>query len=85
LFWWSDATVAAATQALTSQYLAVLTDPALRAAQGIQALSQQIVLNARVAAYNDVYLAISFIATFGLLLLLSVVLVAFLKKARSPA
>jgi MFS family permease len=81
----SDATVAAAIQALTSQYLAVLTDPALRAAQGIQALSQQIDLNARVAAYNDVYLAISFIATFGLLLLLSVVLVAFLKKARSPA
>ncbi|MDK4716057.1 MFS transporter [Rhizobium sp. CNPSo 4039] len=81
----SNPTVAAAISALTAQYLAILTDPALRAAQGTQALAQQVVLNARVAAYNDVYLAISYTATLGFLLLLSVVLVALLKKARSPA
>lgn len=66
----SDTTVSALTTTLSSQYLSVLTDPALRAAEGVQALSQQVVLNARVAAYNDVFLAISAIAAFGALILL---------------
>ncbi|WP_280171678.1 hypothetical protein [Agrobacterium pusense] len=78
----SDPTVMAAASAFSSQYLAVLTDPALRTARGVQALSQQVVLNARVAAYNDVYLAISLAAAFGLLLLLSAVLITNFRQAR---
>ncbi|ULJ75778.1 MFS transporter [Rhizobium gallicum] len=78
----SDPAVMAATSVLSSQYLAVLTDPALRGAQGVQALSQQVILNARVAAYNDVYLAISLAAAFGLLLLLGVVLITAFRQPR---
>ncbi|MER8376737.1 hypothetical protein [Mesorhizobium sp. M1409] len=78
----SDPTVMRTASTLASQYSAVLADPTLRAAEGVQALSQQILLNARMAAYNDVYLAISLVATLGFLMLLSVVLIAVFKQAR---
>ncbi|MFC3550561.1 MFS transporter [Lysobacter cavernae] len=57
-----DPQVAARVQAGASAYAPVITDPALRNAQGVRALGATASREANVLAYNDVFLAIAVIA-----------------------
>lgn len=57
-----DPQVAARVQAGASAYAPVITDPALRNAQGVRALGAAASREANVLAYNDVFLAIAVIA-----------------------
>ena len=46
-------------------YGGVISDPGLRAAQGLGTLAQQVTQQANVLAYNDVFLVVAVIAALG--------------------
>ncbi|SOC36774.1 hypothetical protein SAMN05892877_103112 [Rhizobium subbaraonis] len=50
------------TRALAARYQPTLQDPLLRSAEGIAQFSQQVLMNARIAAYDDVFLAVALLA-----------------------
>lgn len=79
----SEPEVAALLSTLAARYAPVITDPTLRTAEGVAALTQQITQYARVAAYVDVFTAISLAASAGALALLSFIAVSHFKLYRS--
>lgn len=79
----SEPEVAAFLSTLSAQYAPVITDPTLRSAEGVAALSQQITQYARVAAYIDVFTAMSLAASAGALALLAFIAVGLFKQYRS--
>ncbi len=74
--------VAYLVRSMASRYSAVITDPAVRSAEGISGLSQQISLYARVAGYIDVFTAMSITATAGAAMLLGVIAFNWFQQAR---
>ena len=79
----SEPEVAAILPTLAAQYALVITDPTMRSAEGVAALSQQITRYARVAAYVDVFTAISLAASAGAVALLAFIAVGLFKQYRS--
>ncbi|TWF48036.1 MFS transporter [Neorhizobium alkalisoli] len=79
----SDPEVAALLSTLAARYAPVITDPATRSAEGVAALSQQVTQYARVAAYIDVFTAISLAASAGAVALLAFIAVSLFKQYRS--
>ncbi|MCB8820383.1 MFS transporter [Microvirga rosea] len=82
-----DPLVAQRTSQLGSAYARVLTDPALRNAEGIALLGQQATREANVLAYNDAFLliaALSAIALAALLVHMGVAALARRSAAASP-
>lgn len=79
----SEPDVAALLSALTARYSPMIADPALRSAEGVAALSQQISLYARVAGYVDVFTAISLVASTGVVALVAVISANLIKQYRS--
>ncbi|MBZ6076048.1 MFS transporter [Microvirga puerhi] len=65
-----DPLVAQRTTQLGGVYARVLTDPALRNAEGVALLAQQATREANVLAYNDAFLLISALSAFALIALL---------------
>jgi len=63
----SDPLVAARIQAGATQLGGTLGDPALRAAAGAGALSQQVTREANILAYNDVFMLVGVLAVLALL------------------
>lgn len=80
-----DPQVVTRLQAGANAYARVLTDPALRSAQGSTALAAAASREATVQAYNDVFLVIAGIATATLLVVLGSALWARLKPATGVA
>lgn len=66
----TDPLVANRVQQLGSAYGKVITDPAIRNAEGIALLGQQVTREATVLAYNDLYLMIAGAAVLGMIALL---------------
>ena len=62
-----DPQVAARVQGAVAGYAHTLGDPALRNAQGMRALGATVTREANVLAYNDVFLAVAWLAIFTLL------------------
>lgn len=60
----TDPQVAARIDALSGTYGRVLADPALRRAEGVALLGQQVTREANILAFNDVFFAIAVLATF---------------------
>jgi len=58
----TDPQVAARAQALSGAYGRVIADPALREAQGMTLLSQQVSREAQILAFNDVFRLIAMLA-----------------------
>ncbi|WP_146260201.1 MFS transporter [Rhizobium tubonense] len=67
----------------SNQYFAVLHDSTLRYAEGISQLGRQALLQAQVAAYNDVFLLISGLAGFATLFLMIVIAHGWLTSIRA--
>jgi hypothetical protein len=65
----TDPQVAARLAALGGAYARVLTDPVLRQAQGGALLSQQVVREANILAFNDVFLLIAALAATAFVLM----------------
>ena len=65
----TDPQVAGRAAALGGAYGRVLTDPALRQAEGMTLLAQQVAREANVLAYNDVFRVIAWLATIACVLL----------------
>ncbi|MET0371286.1 MAG: MFS transporter [Sphingobium sp.] len=66
----TDPQVALRLQQLGGSYARVLGDPALRQAEGIALQSQLITREANILAFNDVFLLVGSLATFGFVYLL---------------
>jgi predicted MFS family arabinose efflux permease len=64
----TDPQVALRVQQLGGAYSRVLTDPALRQAEGVGLLTQQVTREANVLAFNDVFLLLASLAGVALLL-----------------
>lgn len=75
--------VAAMVSTLATQYATAITDPTMRSAEGVTALSQQVTLYARLAGYVDVFTAISLAASAGVVSLFAVISVDLFKQYRS--
>lgn len=69
----SNPLVSDTIRALAEGYASVLQDPPLRAAEGLSLFSQQILLNARVAAYDDVFFLVSALAGITTIFLMGVI------------
>lgn len=63
----TDPQVAGRVQALSGAYGRVVTDPALREAQGLALLSQQVSREAQILAFNDVFRLIALLALVAFL------------------
>lgn len=79
-----DPLVAQRTSQLGGAYARVLTDPALRNAEGLALLSQQATREANVLAYNDAFLLVAVIAAFALMALLAHVAFAAIASRTAP-
>lgn len=79
----SNPEVTALLSTLAARYVSTIDDPAIRSAEGVAALSQQVTLYARLAGYVDVFTAISLAASAGAVSLLAVITVSLFKQYRS--
>ncbi|UXN66657.1 hypothetical protein N8E89_18695 (plasmid) [Phyllobacterium sp. A18/5-2] len=70
----SNPLVSDTTRALAQDYASVIQDPTLRAAEGLSQFGQHILLNARVAAYDDVFFLVSALAGITTIFLMGVIL-----------
>jgi hypothetical protein len=77
--------VMALVSTFAARYGPVIIDPATRSAEGVATLSQQVTLYARLAAYVDVFTAISLAAAAGVLALVAVITINLFNQYRSKA
>jgi|HigsolmetaAR203D_1030402.scaffolds.fasta_scaffold00578_2 MFS family permease len=80
----SDPVAAQRVNALSGAYAQVITDPALRQAEGLRLLSTQATREACVLAYNDLFLLVACVATLALVALIIHVAVRAARQRMTP-